>query len=142
MAKTHEIDEAAWAEWIKSRPPVIQAMCEKLWPNRLYRLKTTNQRVTLYSYSENGTVTVNITGEYNLTDFDTHVFGINPEDLEECDLPTEELLGTMLVQEADVESYVDEIRPAILAARGITSCPTHGDTPNKDCKVCSAVKKP
>lgn len=137
--KIYDIDERAWAEWVKGRPPVIQAMCERFPPGRLYRLKPTGQRVTMHSYNESGTVTVEITGEYNLVDFNRQVFGINPDDLEECDLPAAgELLGT-LVPADHVDAYIDAIRPAILAARGITVCPTHGAHADMNCKVCTAI---
>ena len=87
MAKIRELNEEEWSKWVETRPPVIQAMCKKFPPDRLYRLKPVNQRVTLYSYSEDGTVTVHISAEYNeYLVFDRHVFGIDPEKLEECEL--------------------------------------------------------
>lgn len=118
MAKVGEMDEAGWNAWVATRPPVIQAMCAKLPPDRLYRMKSTGQRVTLHSYSENETVTVDITGEYNATMFDRQVFGVAADDLEECDLPaSDEPIGTLLTEEAEVEAYIDLTRPAILAGR-------------------------
>lgn len=121
MAKITEIDEAEWAEWVKTRPPVVQELCRRFPPNRLYRLRTTGQRVTLYSYNEDGTVTVNVTGEYNRIIYARRVFGVSPDDLEECDLPVEgEPLGEMLTDEADIKKYIDAIRPAVLATRGNT----------------------
>ena len=121
MAKIKElIDKASWAEWVASRPPVVQVMCALLPPDRLYLLKTSGHRVTLISYSENRTVTVEVTGQFNAVDFDCKVFGISPEDLEECDLPGEdEPLGTMLRKQEDIEAFIDAIRPAVLAARGL-----------------------
>jgi hypothetical protein len=110
MAKVFEFDDeglARWNAWVASRPPVIQEMCRRLPPNLLYRLKSSDHRVTLLSYSEDGTVTVSVTGEYNLVPFDRQVFGIKPEDLEECELPNGELLGTVLVQDVDVSAFID-----------------------------------
>jgi hypothetical protein len=47
--------------------------------------------------------------------FDRGVFGIKPEDLEECDLPKpEESLGTFLTKQKDVENFCDAVRPIIL----------------------------
>lgn len=118
MAKITELDREAWNEWVASRPPVIQEMCAKLPPDRLYRLSPTGHRVTLVSYSENGTVTVAVTGEYNALAFSRQVFGINPDDLTECDLPGEdEVLGTLLTDKAEVDKYIDATRPYVLAAR-------------------------
>lgn len=50
------------------------------------------------------TCRVGVSGEFNLVTFERDVFGIDPKDLEECDLPgPDELLGTM-------ELPVDEIK--------------------------------
>lgn len=75
------------AEWLAERPQAIKDLVAKLPPDRLYRLKTTGHRVFLYAYSEDGTVTVAVTGQFNALPFERRVFGIAPEDLEECDLP-------------------------------------------------------
>lgn len=107
MAKIADLDETAWQEWVNSRPPIVKAMCERLPPDRLYRMKSTGQRVTVHSFSENRTVTVNITGQYNAIMFDRQVFGIDPDDLEECDLPpSDEPIGTLLTEEADLDAYI------------------------------------
>lgn len=82
-----------WDEWMKERPPVIQEMIFKfnLRPDNLYKIKSTGQVVMLHSLSEDSTVTVNILADYNtskfMMGFDRQVFGIDPADLEECDLP-------------------------------------------------------
>ncbi len=119
MARIIEWDEQQyedWAQWVALRPKVIQDMCEQFPPYNLYRLKNTGRRVTLHSYSEDNTLSVNVTGEYNSLMFDRHVFGIKPEDLEECDLPSEgEQLGTILTEKEDVDMYIDKMRPIILA---------------------------
>lgn len=118
MAIVRAMDEVAWQAWVKTRPEVIQAMCAKLPPDRLYRIKSTGQRVTLHSYSEDGTVTVDITGQYNMLTFARQVFGIRSDDLEECDLPgSDEPVGALLTEEADIREFIDEIRPTILADR-------------------------
>lgn len=75
------------AEWLAERPQVIKDLVARVPPDRLYRLASTGHRVFLYSYSENGTVTVAVTGQFNLVAFERRVFGIRPEELEECDLP-------------------------------------------------------
>jgi hypothetical protein len=129
MAKIAELDPAFWTDWVATRPPEIQEMCKRWPPDRLYRMRDTGQRVTLLSYGEDGTVRVSLTGQYNLVTFDREVFGINPNDLTECDLPKpEELVGTMLTEEAEIEAFVDEIRPVILADR-VASNQTPKDQP-------------
>lgn len=107
MAKVRELDEKAWKEWLASRQPVIRELCERLPPDRLYRMKPNGQRVTLYAYNEDGTVTVQISGQYNVVIFDRHVFGVNPDDLEECELPSEAAPhGTMLTEESEINEFV------------------------------------
>ncbi len=113
-----EEQEAGWAEWVSTRPSVIQEMCALLQPNRLYLLKQSGHRVTILSYSEDRTVTVAVTGEYNAIAFDRQVFGIKPEDLEECDLPApDERVGTAITDPQDVDAYIKATRPAVAAAR-------------------------
>ena len=83
MAKIAElIDQAGWEEWVSTRPPIVQELCRKYPPDRLYLLNPSGQRVTIVSYSEDGSVTVNVSGLF----LDREVFGIDPNDLEECDL--------------------------------------------------------
>lgn len=116
MAKVCEIDEKQWQEWVATRPPEVQALCIRLPPDRLYRMKSTGNRVTLYSYSENDTVTVNVLAAYNALTFERQVFGISPDDLEECELPgQDEPVGALLTDRADIDEFVDVMRPHILA---------------------------
>jgi len=99
--------EKAWNEWVSSRPQIIQDLCKRFPPYNLYRLKKSDNKVTLYSYEEDGTMTVNVTGEYNVVMFNRQVFGISPDDLEECDLPSpEEATGTVLTDKEDVEKHI------------------------------------
>jgi hypothetical protein len=100
--------QAEFDAWAETRPPVVREMCKRLPPDRLYRMKSTGQRVTMYSYSENGTVTVNVTGQYNQITFDRRVFGVDPDNLEECDFPpSDEPIGTLLTEQEDVEAFID-----------------------------------
>lgn len=104
MATIKQINEQVWAEWVASRPPVVQAMCKSHPPDRLYQMASTGHKVTLYSYSENGTVTVDVTGQYNALLLERRVFGVDINDLTECDLPADdELLGAMLQTEDDYD---------------------------------------
>ena len=80
-------DQAGYAAWVAERPPVIRDMIASHPPDRLYRMQSTGHRVTLHSYSEDRTVTVDITGEYNRVVFSRRVFGIPVDDLIECDPP-------------------------------------------------------
>lgn len=107
-----------WGEWVASQPEIIQDLCRRFPPCNLYRLRYTNQKVTIVSYCEDGTLIVNVSGEYNAIMFDQEVFGIKPDDLEECDLPeTSEPVGTLLTEEKDIEKFIDKVRPSILATR-------------------------
>ena len=76
-------------------------------------MKSTGQRVVLYSIFEDGTISVLITGKFNLTLHDAKVFGIDPDDLEPCDLPApDEALGAMMSQ-AEMEENADALRVAV-----------------------------
>jgi hypothetical protein len=94
-------NEQAWREWVASRPEAIRVVAERYDPWTLYRLKTTNQRVFLQSFFDpdpDGKVLcrVAVSGEFNMVTFERSVFGIDPNDLEECDLPgADEPVGSL-----------------------------------------------
>jgi hypothetical protein len=90
------------AEWLEGRPPIIQKLARSHPPYKLFLLKSTadetrgypGQRVWVVSMNENGTVTVCVSKWFNRVGMERQVFGIKPEDLEECDLPLEgEIVG-------------------------------------------------
>lgn len=102
-------EERSWRAWVDERPPNIRAWAERFPPNRLFRMKETGQRVTVYSFYEDteqdGAVRlmVIVSDKFNFVMFPTQVFGIDPEDLEECDLPgDDEAVGAVLENEADI----------------------------------------
>lgn len=111
--------QKGWEKFLESRPAHVRAVAEKFQPWTLYRMKSTGHRVTIASFSENtdGSVTlvVNVTGQFNLVFFERAVFGIPPEDLEECDLPErDELVGAAL-DGSEVEQNIDAIRAIMLS---------------------------
>ncbi len=114
MAKIFEMDpeaQATWNEWVAARPENVQVMCRALPPDRLYRMKSTGHRVQLYSYCEDGTLTVIVSGKYNAVMFDRRVFGISAADLEECELPLPgERLGAALTEQKDVDKFIERAR--------------------------------
>lgn len=75
----------AFAEWLADRPQVIKDMVAAYHPYAVYKLKTTGQTCVLSSYYEDGTVSIKIFNT-QLCVFMHGVFGINPADLEECDV--------------------------------------------------------
>lgn len=118
MAIIRELNQKAWDEWVESRPPIVLALCEKFPPNRLYKMKDSGHRVTIHSYCEDGTLTVNVTGEFNRLCFNRKVFDVPQDNLEECDLPgDDEVLGTILTDPNQINEYIDSIRPEILKSR-------------------------
>lgn len=110
MAKIYEMNEQEqeeWDKWLESKPPCIKKMALEFMPNKLYLLKSSNHRVTINSYSEDGTMTVFVSGKFNLLAFERGVFGIHPLDLEECALPLpDEVLGVLL-NESQSEDFLD-----------------------------------
>lgn len=90
MAKFFEItNPSAWAEWVSTRPPIVQDLCRRYPPDRLYWLSPPGQRVIIVGYSESGTLTVNVSRKFNVLCFERQVFGIDPGNLTECDLPNQ-----------------------------------------------------
>ena len=103
-----------WGKWVSDRPDDVRRVAERFNPWTLYRMKSTGQRVSVYSYGEQEdgetTLTVNITGDYNRVAFNRQVFGINPNDLEECDLPDKaELVGEFMSEDEQVD-YINSRR--------------------------------
>jgi hypothetical protein len=123
MATVREFDEGgreAWQEWLESRPAKIREVAEKYPPWILYRIKggSTCGIIASYGEQEDGsvTVTVDVTGEFNLVIMDRSVFGIKPSDLEECDIP-DGLKGTALTEQPEIDAFCDVVRPGMTADR-------------------------
>ena len=80
-----------WATWLAARPERVRLVAEKFDPWTLYRLASSGHRVFIVSFDEavDGHVLlrVGVSGEFNALAFERTVFGIEPEDLTECDLP-------------------------------------------------------
>lgn len=111
MAIVREMDEKGWNSWVATRPATVQEMCRKLPPDRLYRMNSTGHKVTLHSYSEDGTVTVDVSPDFNQVCFGRRVFGVAVDDLAECDLPEpDEPHGAMLEDEDSIDSFCDAVR--------------------------------
>ncbi len=92
MAKVpgHDLNPEEWDKWVATRPEPVRAMCQSHPPDRLYKMKTTGQRVVLVSYYENRTVRVAVMQRFNpelviIQGF--QVFGVSIDNLEECDIP-------------------------------------------------------
>ncbi len=103
---------AAFQEWLAQRPPNIRAVAERFDPWSLYRMRPNGERVTVASFSEGDdgrvTLTVGVTGEFNLVPFDKSVFGVSPDNLEPCDLPPKgTVLGVLLDDPDDKQRYID-----------------------------------
>ena len=111
MAVAREMNWTEWEEWVSTRPEVVQDLCRRFPPDRLYRIGDDGSRGTIYSYSENGTITLSVTGQYNRIMFDRNVFGLDPNTLHECDLPgPDEELGAALTEREDIDTYLDMMR--------------------------------
>jgi hypothetical protein len=96
-----DLMRAQFRGWVEERPPRIRETIERLQlaPWKLYRLDTTDRtshRVYISSFGEPRdpaapvTVRVMVTGEFNLVAMEREVFGIDPRDLVECELPTKD----------------------------------------------------
>ena len=106
--------EKSFKKWVASRPAIVRVVAERFEPWSLYRLKTTGQRVQVISFGEGHddvvTLTVRVSAEFNATLFERDVFGINPDDLEPCELPgPDEPVGALLAPE-EVDANLDALR--------------------------------
>jgi hypothetical protein len=115
-----------WDEWVSERPQAVRETLQRydLKPWKLYRLKSSGHRVRLYSVDEpeDGsapTVKVDVLGRFNIVAFDLRVFGVNPADLEECDLPADhEPLGAVLSPE-ETTAVIEGVAPGEPRMRAI-----------------------
>src|ERR1700733_11826949 len=83
---------AGWNKWVMDRPLHVRVIAERFEPWSLYRMQSTDHRVTLVSFDEEEnkrvTLRVNVSAEFNFVSFERCVFGIDPDDLTPCELPT------------------------------------------------------
>jgi hypothetical protein len=83
----------------------VRAVAERFDIWTLYRLKSSGDRVMLQSFDGDGTLTVAVSGKFNLVIAERQVFGVPPDDLEECDLPApDEKLGALMTGKEIVDN--------------------------------------
>jgi hypothetical protein len=112
-----------WDAWVAERPEIVQRVAKKFQPWKLYRLTTTNHKITLAIFDEedDNTVTlrVNVLAEFNDNLlYERCVFGIVPDDLVECDVPSLEERAVNLqngpaLSNDQVEELIDDLRVLI-----------------------------
>lgn len=79
---TLEEKKRVLAKWLRGRPKIIKTLADRFPPWGLYRMVSTGRKVRLYSYSEDGTLTVHVLRAHNPGIlFERRVFGIEPDDL-------------------------------------------------------------
>lgn len=93
--------EREWQTWIAERPENMRDAIARFDPWTLYRMKSTGQRVFVLGFfepDEDGKVRcrVGVSAEFNFVVHERAVFGIDVDDLVECDLPgPDELVGSL-----------------------------------------------
>jgi hypothetical protein len=106
-----EFDEEEYLKWANSRPPVVKKLALKFRPHILYKIKSSGHYGWVYAISEEGTLTIGISSEFNKgLMFNRTVFGIPPEDLEEA---TELPKGTpepVLKTADEIQTYLGMLR--------------------------------
>lgn len=109
-------DQAKYDAWFAEQPPAMQDLLCRLDPTRLYRMKSSGHRRFIFSMYETPDgirLTVVVSGQFNRVTFDRRVFGIEPDDLVECDLPgPDEALGAMLTSHEDIAAFIETVRSA------------------------------
>lgn len=113
-----EDQQREYDAWLAQSSAEIRPLIERYPPYLLYRHKGTGQRMCILSYDGDGTLTVSVSAKYNRCVFEKNVFGVNPADLEECELPgPDEHVGAVLTEQKDVDAFIDAARPHVLALR-------------------------
>jgi len=91
MAEIYTMSEEQakiWDDYVKEAPEIVKKLSEKFKPNRLYKHTITNQLCVPVSFNENNSVGIVIPSFLNTRLVPSiEVFAVNPERLEECDLP-------------------------------------------------------
>ena len=113
-----EEQRTGYAAWVEERPTLVRDVARRFQPWRLYRMASTGSRVVVLAFgeaedpTEAGPVTlrVGIFGRFNeFLTFERQVFGIKPDDLTPCEVPS--FPGfVMLTTDEEIEAA----RPAIL----------------------------
>lgn len=91
-----------WDNWVNSKSEKVKKLASQVKPWKLYKLKSSGHKVTIYSIDEpededlEPTFKVNVLAQFNFVVFERRVFGIKLEDLEETDLPEkDEMIGSL-----------------------------------------------
>lgn len=106
-------EEAEYAEWVAGLPEPCRSVAQRFDIWTLYRMNSTGHRIIINGFNENGTLSVVVNGRFNAVIHDRVVFGIDPDDLEECEAPgPDEPVGSMLTQ-AEARDNIDELRAMI-----------------------------
>jgi hypothetical protein len=105
-------EKIEWDEWVSNRPECIRSMIEKFGftPWKLYKLSPSLHKVVLISFEEHDdglpTLKVAVLAKFNMVMFERGVFGIKPEDLEECNLPgPDDPIGCTITDPAEAVAY-------------------------------------
>lgn len=105
--------EEEYVAWCATRPDAVRVAAERLRPWRLYRMRSTGQRVVMHCFEEHtdgsaATVKVAWLGRFDRVAFDQIIFGVDPADLEECDLPAPgEKLGEIYDTREKQRDYIN-----------------------------------
>jgi hypothetical protein len=77
----------------KDRPRHVRAIAKKIDFFSLYWLRPVDSHV-ICGVEDDGSITVSATREYNDLVYDVLIFGVDPEDLQPCELPQRETSET------------------------------------------------
>lgn len=112
---TPTVDELAeWQTWLAERPANVRVVAERFDPWTLYRMKSTKRRVVIVAFDEGAndgkvTLKVGVYGEFNFVVMERVVFGVDPDDLEECAIPgIHEPCGSMDIDVSVIREMIRE----------------------------------
>ena len=117
MSRVYEptdVQERGWREWVAERPANVRAVAERFDPWSLYLMKSSDHIVSVVSFGEADdgevTLTVNVSGDYNVVLFEREVFGVDPDDLVPCDPPAANAATGALLSGDEVDANLDQLR--------------------------------
>lgn len=115
MANIYEPDETimrGYNNLLEELSVNEREIMEKYPPWKLYRLKSSGHMVEIIAigtYEDGVKFRVDISGKYNCVMFERQVFGIDPNDLEECDLP-DGPTGVLFTEDEDIAKVIDSMK--------------------------------
>lgn len=116
-------EQEIFATWLASKEnnPAVYVTAHTHPPDRLYRIDGSDWRAGIIAYCDDGTVTVAVSGKYNLIPYEFVVEHVDPSTLFECELPGDDVqVGVIHGRVGDAVAQIEgeQISPSKPSERG------------------------